>query len=53
MWQHRIMRVRGVMASSNSRTISAGSSAGTGIRICFRTMPSRRSRCRKVVIMRP
>ena len=41
-----------VMLSAKSRTISSGSSLGMGIGNCRRTIPSRRSRCLKVVIIR-
>ena len=45
-------RVRGVMAASKRRTTSSGSSAGTGSDTWRSTMPSRRSRCCQVVIIR-
>ena len=53
MWHMRMSRVFGVIPSSKRRTTSAASSAGTGTLIWFITIPSRRSRCRKVVSMRP
>ncbi len=52
MWHIRMSRVRGVTCSAKSRTTSAGSSAGMGIGNCRSTIPSRRSRCLKVVIIR-
>ncbi len=51
-WLARIIRVRAVMFCSKSATILAGSSQGMGSENCLRTIPSRRSRCLKVVTMR-
>jgi hypothetical protein len=52
MWQTWITLVRGVIACSMRFARSSCDGGGTGKGICFKTMPSRRSRCFQVVIIR-
>ena len=52
MWQMWITLVCGVMFSSIRFARKSRLGGGTGKVICFSSMPSRRSRCFQVVIMR-
>ena len=51
-WLIRMTRVRGVIAAANRFTTSSSSSAGTGTWIMLSLIPSRCSRCLKVLSMR-
>ena len=52
MWQKWMTRVRGVMARSKRSARSSSEGGGVGNEMVLSTMPSRRSRCFQVVIMR-
>ena len=53
MWVTSITFVRGVIAATNCSTMYLSDGGGTLNEICFRTIPSRRTRCSHEVIIRP